>query len=765
MTLLVLLSLVCAFPGDLETPGDRDRLALEGRAEWFRPLPWTRIEARFVTGQHLGVVVRLVPDGGTAWFRGPVGGLSVGNPGLTAERGSTQVSGWGSHHWEAVEIAEGGAIRLTDTGRGDPAGLYQVVPVPAMTEQSTAVWAACLGVGHRARLEVLPATDEEVISGTWDGSARQPLASVVAHGRPLDQTLGETALRLSGGAIASTETVAPAGRAIQVGCVARSDSGRATLTLAVRSSDGALLASRRAVLQPEWGRAPALVAWLPEGTTGVTVSWSSGQSPLSIDNLYVGPVLRDFSPGGFADLSEGIAVDGPLRIAIDQAVGGGAIETYARELARDLAWGAPLEGPLAEVTVQADPTLPPQSYRVVNDGAAAMPQVMVADSAAAAYALDDLRGLVAFQGSRAMLMAAAFEGGPIIPWRGAVLSEPVPTQVSRSVAALASARFSHVLLATSLWGRLGDAQALRRAGALEAEVVRHGMVPVPVLRMWGESLLRDRPMLAATSEATETLQLRELRPTLLSHSNTVITDLKGIRVTSEDERVIYVDGEDYVVIPGITAFGDEGYRPTNAPWGIARAATGRIADGQKVQVTHQYVADAGTPRVSPDLAEPEVHQALMDDLRRIQLQAGPTMVVLDAGPLGATGDPSDLLSLVRSLALTAAKEWPGMLLVAPSEVILRPGSDTASRLRQLPRTCVILMRGDDPAMFRELSARGHRVLVSVGADPATVARAASRVHAWEEAGAGAMGVAVDLPEAGPPLVEFEAGHAAWIGEP
>jgi len=68
-------------------------------------------------------------------------------------------------------------------------------------------------------------------------------------------------------------------------------------------------------------------------------------------------------------------------------------------------------------------------------------------------------------------------------------------------------------------------------------------------------------------------------------------------------------------------------------------------------------------------------------------------------------------------------------------------------------------------MFRELSARGHRVLVSVGADPATVARAASRVHAWEEAGAGAMGVAVDLPEAGPPLVEFEAGRAAWIGEP
>ena len=106
-----------------------------------------------------------------------------------------------------------------------------------------------------------------------------------------------------------------------------------------------------------------------------------------------------------------------------------------------------------------------------------------------------------------------------------------------------------------------------------------------------------------------------------------------------------------------------------------------------------------------------------------------------------------------------------MLLVAPSEVILRPGSDTASKLRQLPRTCAILMRGDDPAMFRELSARGHRVLVSVGADPATVARAASRVHAWEEAGAGAMGVAVDLPEAGPPLVEFEAGHAAWIGEP
>ena len=107
----------------------------------------------------------------------------------------------------------------------------------------------------------------------------------------------------------------------RVGCVARSDSGRATLTLAVRSSDGALLASRRAVLQPEWGRAPALVAWLPEGTIGVTVSWSSGQSPLSIDNLYVGPVLRDFSPAGFADLSEGIAVDGPLRIAIDQAVG------------------------------------------------------------------------------------------------------------------------------------------------------------------------------------------------------------------------------------------------------------------------------------------------------------------------------------------------------------------------------------------------------------------------------------------------------------
>ncbi len=272
MTLLVLLSLVCAFPGDLETPGDRDRLALEGRAEWFRPLPWTRIEARFVTGQHLGVVVRLVPDGGTAWFRGPVGGLSVGNPGLTAERGSTQVSGWGSHYWEAVEIAEGGAIRLTDTGRGNPAGLYQVVPVPAMTEQSTAVWAACLGVGHRARLEVLPATDEEVISGTWDGSARQPLASVVAHGRPWTRPSAKPLCVYRAARSPPQRPAAPAGRYVQVGCVARTGDSGGPPHPRREVERWCSAASRQAVHSLSGDALQPSSAWLPEGTTNVTVS-------------------------------------------------------------------------------------------------------------------------------------------------------------------------------------------------------------------------------------------------------------------------------------------------------------------------------------------------------------------------------------------------------------------------------------------------------------------------------------------------------------
>lgn len=765
VTFVAFVCLLYTAAGDLETPEDRGRFVLEGRAEWFRPLPWTRLEARFSTGQRLGVVIRLIPGAHSAWFRGPIGGLDVANPGFGISPISGRPEPWSALDWSTWEATASGAMRLDPTPEGIPAGLYQVVPVPAMTELSVSVWAASLAAAGRPRLEVLPATDDEVLTSTWDGSERAPMASAVGRGRPIDTVLGNTALRLTGGASATLDVPAPAGQVVRMECLGRSDTGRARLTMEVRTPDGQRLAARTVVLAPSWGSVTPLVAWVPHEVDSVILTWSAAQTTLSVDNLQVGGLGTAFvEPSALRVEGEPIPAHGPVRVVVEQPIAGPSARARAREFAQELMVGAPLVGDLMEVQAHADPTLSAQSYYVTCDGSGRLPEIHAADSLAAAYALSDLREMIAQGAVGSGLIPVAFRNQPVIAWRGARLGGGPTEEPSTSIAALGMARFTHLLPCSPWWGRLGDPEVARQVAALLAECSEQDLVLIPVLELWGESLLRDSPALAVTTLAEETVRLEETRPALLASPNTVVTERKPIVVTSEDGRITYAEGTDYLLVPGVTAFSDSGYDRASLRWGLVRTESGRIRDGQVVRVTHHYVGLTDTTRVPPDLGEPAVVEAIADDLRRIHTLMHPPMAVLDPGPLADPPRPENsgrIVDLVRTLALRAVEEWPGLRLVIPSNVLGASSAEASRALRRLPHTCTVLMQGDEQADYERLSGRGHHVLVAVQGDAHTVARAAGRVAQWSTQNSGAIGLVVDLPDLPAPVLELECGRAAW----
>jgi hypothetical protein len=764
--MLAALLMLCLVPGDLETAADRERLILDGSAQWFTPLPWERMDVEFGTGEHLGVIVRLMPQGGPCWFRGPVGGLAVDNPSLALAPLSERPEPWMALDWAAVDVLDGGSIRLSPTTGDVPPGLAQLVPVPALTQQRVSIWAAALGRDDRAVLEVLPATDDEVIAGRWSGEPRQPLASAFVDGQAIDEVLGSHALRLSSGGSATLSVSPSEGRALQVGCLARASSGRASLTLSVRA-DGHTVAARRIALRSRWAPVPPLRVLVPRGAEDVTVSWETGAAPIAIDGLYAGPLRGRFlgqipvSPD-----ADPVEIGGPLRVSVDQSIMGSLAEARVRSLGQEVIRGAPLEGEFARISLEPDPSLPPQAYRIEAPGGAELPRLFAADRLGAAYALDDLQGLVVRQEARSLMLASDMAGQPAVALRGAIIgTEPGP-ELRDDLRVLSDARFTHLVGSTHRWGRLDDPEVARDAADLLEAAAGLDMTVVAELRLWGGSLLIDEPMLASTATAEERVRLRELRPTLLSHANTVVTEIKRPVVTSEDGETVFVEGEDYTLMPGITAFGADGYDASAPRWGIARTEMGGIPDGATVLVTHHYVTATGTRWVAPDLAEPAVRDALVDDLERLSATLGEARVVLDLGPLADVNSEAErerLIGLLRSLAILVQEQWPGLTPVVPSSALRTPVTEALPDLRMIPLTCEIIHRGDDPLEIGALTVRGHRVHVSVPADAPAVAQAAGRVQEWRDAGLPVGGVIVQMPGDRPMMVELAAGRAAWRG--
>ena len=77
-------------------------------------------------------------------------------------------------------------------------------------------------------------------------------------------------------------------------------------------------------------------------------------------------------------------------------------------------------------------------------------------------------------------------------------------------------------------------------------------------------------------------------PIPLEHANVVITKRTGITVKDKSGRVVYDEGTDYRVIPGVTAYR---FSPNNPRYKIARIPRGLIGDGQTVLVSYDAVGE------------------------------------------------------------------------------------------------------------------------------------------------------------------------------
>ena len=718
MIAALLASILLSAPGDLETEADRGRFALAGQAAFETPVPWLPIELRLRTGDDLALDLVLATDGACeAWFRDLRSTLKLPD--------------------------------LPDSPLGLAPGEQRVLRLSceALTVQSVSLLAGAVGAGGAAVAAARSVPEPDRPS--------EVLASASAPAETWGGALGRTVLHLGAGGSAS---LVPPGDTTVVRAMARSlDGGR--LWVMVGGPDGEPVA--RVPLDPRWRwRGPVCVR-AHEGTP-IIVRAEGGS--VDVDNVEAGPHQTAFVAETGETASPTLELAGALRLVVASALSSPGQLAAAHRFVSELPAPASESVPLLGVPVTLDDSLPPQGYRLsVSEGGAAL---AAADPFGAQWGLQEAADRVCRGPSGSALLAGSAEGAPALLWRGAEISLGGEGELEPALRSLVDCRFTHVLLDGPQAGFLHDPMLADQLAGVFELAVPLGLTPVPVLRAWGEAVLRDRPMLAeGTTAEPERPVLAGSAPAALSHPNVIATAATRPEVTDPDTSQVFEEGADYVLVPGETLFGPTGFDTSARRWSIARTESGRIADGQVVKVSYDYVAATGTLSVAACPSEPELLSCLRDDLARLVAATHPSAALLDFGPASAPGTDrrctgahrpvaDATVRIVRELALQARGLDPDLKVIVSVRALGEP-----SALGQVPGNVVLLAPATSAA--GAWAGRG-RSIVLLDEDPGDGSPAVAK-DAASLSGGGCIGALAVLRPSRAPGVENEAAVAYWRG--
>jgi hypothetical protein len=221
-----------------------------------------------------------------------------------------------------------------------------------------------------------------------------------------------------------------------------------------------------------------------------------------------------------------------------------------------------------------------------------------------------------------IFLAAKIDDAPDLPFRGEYWAGDGPGvgDYRPLMDRLARLRYNAVFIENYPYFSLDNPESRRSAEAIFGYARSLGIEPVPDLESFGHAYeVNSDPNIAEGKEVeNEKLTLIGTNPVALAHPNVIRTETSNIRIADQTGARTFLEGLDYIVIPGEIGWKDkDGFSSNAAPFQVRRTAGGRIPDGATVLAGYDYVSmatgDGTQPAYCPN--EPRVYRIMGDAIR------------------------------------------------------------------------------------------------------------------------------------------------------
>jgi hypothetical protein len=761
---LILLAAAC-LSGGFETPEERAAVTLEGEAQWMAPLEWQRVQVSVPAGnaRRVTLLVEAQPHGGVVW----IDGVEASVPVRDASFEGSERSGWESSQGTRLEVLPYGpdgtqAARLVATeGQDGVLSVRQSLSCEPLTAVSASV------------LVATESPDDGVtITLKAEGPGGAQSSNSASGLRHTPSRVGSWVLQLRPGARATLPS-REAVRAPLVTLDLRGSPG-ARARLALRDAAGTELAATEVEAPRNWSRFRALRVRLAEAMP-VDLRVEAIDGMIEFDNVRVSP-LAPLVDDGIPDAEIVYRAAGPVVVRLDEGVSNPSTLTPLRAFAAELMMGRTGEGDPIEVPLSLDPELPEEGYAVdrTEDSLA----ISAGGPRGARYALLSLAELVTPEvgESGQALLCGSSRGEPAFPFRGALLMHG---EGGEGLALASSLRLNHACFEPDEGQSVGE--ELEAASALAVAAQATDIEPVPLLRLWGASLLGEQPLLAEGTEIDETVELDADGRAMLSHSVALIGTGRPLTVSSADDGRVYVEGRDYSVQAGELVFlPDEGFPADSEPWFVERLDGGAMKPGERVVLSYD-AAVAGDPSLPVCPGRAQLGAAAFDLVERLRANTGCRWIRLDLGTALAAGTDEPCVSSGRSAEwllrlrlrelglMVQTSGLPLRFLLPARWAELGERADASPPFGGLPSCFVLLIEAgratpsDFAALLDRLRAAPERQwVVAVGDSPEALAAWTEVATRCRRDGMGCLGL-LAIPASGRPAPVGEVALATWNG--
>ena len=406
-----------------------------------------------------------------------------------------------------------------------------------------------------------------------------------------------------------------------------------------------------------------------------------------VDNLTIGPAKIVPSPKrlDWLPVSDSFSIAKKLTISVKGDTGpvvASAIRLFSESLEAktsiETEWdkSGRVDKPDIAIAVRsADRTeAVPESYSIKVDR-----EGVSVESADARGVLNGLMTLLELvqrtPGGASVFLAAKIDDAPDLPFRAEYWAGDGPGHDGSFrplLDRLARLRYNAVFVENYPYFSLENAEARRQTEEFFAYARNLGIEPVPVLQSFGHAYqVQTDPNVAEGQEVeNEKLVLAGTNPVPLAHPNVIRTETSNIRITDETGRRTFLEGLDYVVIPGEIGWKDShGFSSNAAPFQVRRTAVGRIPDGATVLAGYDYVSmatgDGTQPAYCPN--EPRVYWMMGEGIRNTIRILHPKYLSIGHDEIMQMGTDSRCRKSGRSNAENLAKEVWDLYRIAKAE--------------------------------------------------------------------------------------------------
>ncbi len=583
-----------------------------------------RLVMNFNSGEYstIRVYLRIQRGTGTVWFDNvEIDGLRIENADFSEHDGH-RILGWRQDDvgetifWDGEHGLGAGSVRLSRTNPNGMSRVYQDLQCEPKTDYRLEVWTDSQGLEGSAYAEIY---------GVAGGSLGTRLGAT-PHVRPPDTRLKHRALAIHprAGAVTISREVRGADDRLATLTLDLNIEGLkdGQVTLAVADAKtGEVIAERvhhvdataREFVPTRLGFAsPPDVA--PE--VRITVA---GRGTVLIDNVAVGDAKLPIPPQRMrlGRLSDG-CIPGDINAEVDDPVLGNAIS-----LAEERIRGMNVRPTRAvEVHVTNRQANWPDSERYQLRASADGVQITAATTTGAVHGLMTLLDLAEMGGGR--VPECEIVDWPAMPFRGTYRGGvPTGEALADFCRLLMRLKMNAAVIQSGVFYELDDPQVRESTREAFDTLRAWGIEPIPELQSLGhagQQLSRNPHCVEGAWQQDEELTLTGTRAVALEHTNVLRTEATDIVITSADGETVYVEGRDYEVIDGVTAFP---YRPDVEPYRVRRIDGGAIADGATVLASYDHALKMGGRNVPYCPSEPAVYEIMFPAIENTIRFLGP----------------------------------------------------------------------------------------------------------------------------------------------